>query len=240
MSPRLKVYSTMRARGCAQSARVVSWSQEPSVLLPLERPRGKAARHIPEMQKSWGEFHRWKGWRSGHKHLHLATCTEKKKSMLSIWPLLADRVGENTVESCVWTVCVRLTVLALTVSRCLTPIFIIAVCAAALLCFSASQLVPWLHLAQFGKPLLGLLQQGKQQRLINSHYGRRSAHHQPPSPPRGAQREATPACCIELQHRKQSVWKSTLKNWASLLIQRCWCTSSPVKMCISRMPDSFG
>lgn len=65
--PPMIFFGAMRSRGCAQSACVVSWSQEPSVLLPLERPRVKAARHIPEMQKSWGEFHQWKGWRCGHK-----------------------------------------------------------------------------------------------------------------------------------------------------------------------------
>lgn len=91
MSPRLKVYSTMRARGCAQSARVVSWSQEPSVLLPLERPRGKAARHIPEMQKSWGEFHRWKGWRSGHKHLHKHLCYVHRKKEVNAVNLTTTR-----------------------------------------------------------------------------------------------------------------------------------------------------
>lgn len=153
------------------------------------------------MQKLWGEFHQWKGWQCGHKHgvnaVNLITTCRQSE-----W--------EHTIKLHVNSLCVthsfgsdRLPMLDTHLRR-----RSLCCCPPLLLRCRAHPMAPF---GPVWETSPGSPAAGKQQRLINSHYGLTLSA---AIALRGVQRVEAPACCIELQHRKHSVCKSTLKNWA--------------------------
>lgn len=81
-----KGFSTMHVHGCAQSAHTISWTEEPSVLLPLQRPRGKTACKSLTMWKSWAEFKKKKEKElCGHKRLRSVMRTEINVNTQTKW-----------------------------------------------------------------------------------------------------------------------------------------------------------